>query len=249
MELSNCKAKLQEAQAEVEALQQRAMDSQSSTAALQADVHASSAALADLTCMAQSCSLMLDHAVTGSSRHAGNPKPEVPNEGDNASDAYLLRQAASAKADLQQACDAMVSAQKEAASKQLQVEGQITQSKTSMQQAAQALQQFVLPSLSADGGPASGSVHFAEQAVITAAEVLADLAQQAVMASANMASQLKAAQNHGNNMAASNVKLQGIQDSLYNELQAEQVTDSQHCAMIANAWRLSNSVPMQYILT
>lgn len=240
-ELSQCKAKLQEAQAEVEALQQRAMDSQSSTAALQADLHATSAALADLTCTTSSCSLMLKHAVTGPSTLAGSHSPEVQHEGGSTSEAYLVRQAASAKADLRHASEDIISALKQAASKQLQVEVQITQCKASIQQAAQAMQQCVLPSLAARVQSASESVSFAEQAVDTAAEVLAYLVQQAVMASTSIASKLKAADSRSNDLAASNARLQGIQDSLHSELQAEQVPIPQPGSVLAALWTKSHS--------
>lgn len=184
---------------------------------------------------------MLKHAATGPSTSAGSHSPSVWLGGGSDSEAYLTRQAASAKADLQHASKDMVSALKQAASKQLQVEGEVMQTKASMQQAAQAMQRCVLPSLAAGVQSASESMSFAEQAVDTAAVFLADLVQQAVMASTSMRSKLKAADDRGKDLAASNVKLQGIQDSLHSELQAEQVTIPEPGSMLAARCTKSHS--------
>ncbi|KAK9817462.1 hypothetical protein WJX74_005728 [Apatococcus lobatus] len=217
-ELSHCRAQLQQAQASMDDLQQAGSDSQLQAAALQADMHAISAALADLTCTVQSCSLKLQQAEEQPQTQAlSQPKAPV---GDGAAEDYLVRQAGLAKTALQHVCDAVVSAMKEAASLQLQAEHQSMQSSTSIQEATQAMRQFVLPSLSADLSPSA--VDPAGPAADTGAEVLRDLVQHAVVASAGMANQLQTARAHAHELKAAETELQGIQGSLRTELENEQ---------------------------
>ena len=235
-ELNSCRAELQKAQADMADSQRSSVDSQAQAAALQADLHATSAALADLTCTAQSCSLELQQVVSCSQARAVSTQPEGPTDGDGASDAYLACQAASAKVALQHACDIAVSAHKEAASQQLQADHQVMQSRASLQQASRAMQQFLLPTLRADLQPqAASDQEVIEQAVNTAAAVVAELVQQAVVASAGMASQLKASNGCAADLQASKDELQAIQASLRTELQDEQVRAVKLCACVALA--------------
>ena len=223
-DLSDCRAELHTAQADMAESHRSNVDSQAQAVALQADLHATSAALADLTCTAQSCSLELQHVPSCSRARAARIHPEGPTDGEDASGVYLVCQAASAKTALQHACEMVVSAHKEAASQQLQADHQMMQCRASLQQTSQAMQQFLLPSLGAHWQPqVAGGQECVEHAVDTASAMVAELVQQAVVASASVASQLKASNGCINELQTSKDELQAIQASLRTELQDEQV--------------------------
>ena len=220
---------LHQAKARTAELQQSQLQLQEQLAGLQADLHSNAASVADLICAAQSCTNKLQQTQFNSQNqpalHAGDKEPyEVEGSED-----YLLKQAASVKIGLEQACGLALASCQSSQAERASLEQNISKATASVQQATSALQQFVLPSLTVQPMPSSGTYasqstgQCALETLSVAAESLAELVQQAVVASANLASQLTTAHSQFDGLRSEQQELQGVQAALRAELEHEQV--------------------------
>ena len=231
-ELSLQKAELHDVRASLAEIQQDDVQRQAAAVATEADLHTITAALADLICTAQSSTAMLQQLQTTSQI----PPPVLPSSmhssitcshPEQASEGYLPQEAASAKEGLERSCQQALAMMEAAQEGRLRLGHQMEQTKSCLQQANHALRNFVLPSLSA-GSEAMQRLH-EKPAGLTLemeAESLTELTQQAVMASASMASHLTAAVGRADGLQAAQDELQGVQAELRSELQHEQVQTS-----------------------
>ena len=227
-QISQQTLELQHAQSSLVELEQVAAQHREQAAALQSDLHSNAAALAELVCTAQSCTQQLQHLHSGDQSRPVFQTANGDSEAD-ASEDYLVKQAAAVKESLAQACETAVVACRTSQAQESNTQQVFSHLAESLCPATSAMQQHVLPSLALEPlrSPAlctsQPAGQCASKAVVQAAACLTEIVQQAVVGSANLARQLAAACSQNDGLKSEQQELQGVQTALRAELLHEQV--------------------------